>query len=571
MYGNASKPSRIYSYKADGPAPGPGGREVFDQLHLAHRYRNTLIRLERDRRAAVDAVVADHFPRVWELDAGLAATGEQIVAIHVAINSRSRIARSRQLATQEERARLDDLKARRREIEVERKALRDFAFSLPGPVVRARIQAINDADDVARKVAYAASGIFWGTRLMINQAFQDIRKGSPPEFRRWTEDGALAVQLQKGLGWDQALLGGDRRIRIRLEPPGPEADRESSRSRNKRRAILSFRIGSEGPAGRVPRWVEVPFWLDRMPPRGSRIKWVYLRRSLVGRRVTWEVQFVLERDSWDRDVTPEGGSVGIDVNWRLMPAGLRVAYAVGEDGAEDVLFLPRSWLSCWEKAASLQAIRDRNFDEIRPRIADWLADHDVPDWLSEMTERLRSWRSSDRLGAVAWLWKDRRFPGDEAIFPDVAAWRRQDKHLHDWQDGQLRKVVRRRDDLYRKWAKKICGRYRTVRIEDIDWSEIKALPEPGEPDPASFARVYNRIASPGRLSQILREFAVEVVRVPAADTTRRCHSCGNVDEFDAARELSHTCSACGVTWDQDRNAGLNLLEGGDGVGDGRAA
>jgi transposase len=41
-------------------------------------------------------------------------------------------------------------------------------------------------------------------------------------------------------------------------------------------------------------------------------------------------------------------------------------------------------------------------------------------------------------------------------------------------------------------------------------------------------------------------------------TTKRCHACGSMEEFDR-RELTHTCSTCSLLWDQDYNAAMNML------------
>ena len=57
---------------------------------------------------------------------------------------------------------------------------------------------------------------------------------------------------------------------------------------------------------------------------------------------------------------------------------------------------------------------------------------------------VRRWRSPDKLSALVWIWKDRRFAGDSAIFGALDAWRRGEicedgrrhggeRHYHDWQ------------------------------------------------------------------------------------------------------------------------------------------
>ncbi|MCH8073200.1 MAG: transposase [Proteobacteria bacterium] len=52
---------------------------------------------------------------------------------------------------------------------------------------------------------------------------------------------------------------------------------------------------------------------------------------------------------------------------------------------------------------------------------------------------------------------------------------------------------------------------------------------------------------------------VEYLEVDAANTTRVCHACGSVEQWNQAAELSHTCGSCGVLWDQDFNGADNIL------------
>jgi hypothetical protein len=558
MFGNKSMPARIYSYKCRPPVQG--FELVGDQMWKAHRYKNTLIEIERRRREAVDAAVREHAPRVADVEARLAEAETATDAAEAAIKARSKESRSRTAATPVEKAELARLRAARRDLRRERKEARAEAFGGN----KSLKTALGDIDDVAKGEAKAARkgcGVYWGTYLLVEQSLSGVKTGAPPKFRRWDGSGAVAVQTQGGMSWEDATACSDSRLRVEVLPASGAADPDSNRSRNKPMAVAWLRVGSDG---RTPVWAKVPFRLHRTPPADARIKWAYLHREVIGGGVCWEVQFVVGRESWDRDDWGEGGAVGVDVNWRSIPDGLRVAYAVGDDGAERTLVLPRGWVDEWGKVESLQAIRDRNFNEARDALAGWLKVTGAPEWFRERSAFLPQWRSSERLAAMVRNWREHRFDGDGDIFSAMEAWRKQDRHLHDWQDHQHRKIVRRRDDLYRKFAAELSRRYRAAVIEGTDWKAMRAVPKPDE-EADYAARVYARIASPGRFSELIRErFAVTHYADPAF-TTKRCNGCGTVDEFDAAALVEHTCSGCGVTWDQDRNAALNLLAG-EGAG-----
>jgi hypothetical protein len=280
---------------------------------------------------------------------------------------------------------------------------------------------------------------------------------------------------------------------------------------------------------------------------------------------------VLSREEgWERPGdAAAAGVAGLDVGWRMIGGDLRVAYALGDDDRETVLTIPAARLSAWSKADSLQSIRDRNLDEIKALLVEWLAGRgeDLPKWLAEDAGHLAQWKSKGRLVRLARHWRDNRFAGDEAIYASLDAWQKQEQHLRNWEAAQRLKAGRRRDDEYRKFAARLARRYHTIRVEDIDWRELKKRtpPEKRSDKPNELEetrRRYASIAAVGQLTRFIREAAAEVQDIAPEYTTKACHACGTIEEWDAERELEHTCGNCGVRWDQDYNAAVWLLLGG---------
>lgn len=84
-------------------------------------------------------------------------------------------------------------------------------------------------------------------------------------------------------------------------------------------------------------------------------------------------------------------------------------------------------------------------------------------------------------------------------------------------------------------------------------------------------------AAPGELRQALvNAFAGRVVYAPGGFATdsvtpsRQCWSCGTIDTDWSRANLEHTCSGCGLRWDQDVNAARCLRQyAGDSVRDAR--
>lgn len=562
-FGNKSTTEdRIWSFKAKPPESAETSAYLGARMHDAHEFRKALVALENQRRERVAAVLAVFDPSIPVLDQAYEKARAEKWALEEALKARNQQARTR-TATKADRERKRALQAEVNRLKADLKAVKAVAYADEG--VKVQLAAIDAQHEERRKEAGHASPLRWDVLDFIKHSRNKDRSGPPPRYPRWDEEQMLAFRFKDPLLWSAALAGSDERLKITILPPGPNADPHSARSQHKHRAIVDFRTDPETR-------VRLTVHLYRQPPLDTRIKYLYLHRHLVGRRHTWEVQFVLGRDSWPRDDQAAEGACGVDLGWRVVPDGLRVAYAVGDDGAEHVLTLPHDLLSAWAKVEDLQSIRDLNFDAVRERLVGWIASHRrlLPRWhLEELgyarkrdnrsRTQLSTWKSPEALSWVVRHWRDHRFEGDEAIFETLEAWRKQNRHLYDWQTGQRRQVNRRRDDLYRKFARRLARSYQLARLRAVNYRELKGRPEPDESDSKRQARLHAQHAAPGRLAQFIREAMTAHARIPADHPLGTCHACEHRDDFDAAAERVHTCSACGATWDQDQNAALNLL------------
>jgi hypothetical protein len=571
-FGNHSTTEdRIWSFKAKPPEAGELRGYLGTRMHDAYVYRKTLVELEWRRRDEVNAVLDKFDPSISVKEKALKVAKAEKAECEKMIKEKNQQARAR-VATKEDREQKRKATAEVARLGKALKEAKDLAFADAG--VKAQLEVIEGRHRADWNAATQSSPLRWDTKDFIKQTRSGDRKGPPPKPVRWTEEQMLAFRLKEPITWEGALAGVDPRLKIEILPPGPGADPESRRSRVKHRAIVTFRVAEKEVAARVT------VHLHRQPPPDTRIKYLYLHRHLVGRRHTWELQFVLGRDSWPRDDQARSGACGVDLGWRLVPGGMRVAYAVGSDGAEHILTLPGEMLDAWEKVEDLQAIRDKNFDAIRDRLVAWVAMYKplLTRWhLEELgyarkrdatrkaddqprsKQHLGQWKSPEALSWVVRHWRDRRFEGDEHIFEELEAWRKQNRHLYDWQTGQRRQVIRRRDDLYRKFARRLARLYRAAKLRAINYRELKGRPAPDESDSKRQARLNAHNAAPGRLAQLIREAVTEPGKVPVEHPVGACSRCGTLDDYDRASELVHACSKCGAEWDQDRNAALNLL------------
>lgn len=535
-------PTLAYQYGAFEPTENlPVVRE---QMRLAHRYRNALVDIELKRRADAEAVLRTHHPELRELAERaclLAVLSERAYRLFKRANARAR----RKVSTKEDRASAAVLRKAKSAAWKAFGEARKAAWS--DPAMKAAQQAVNDAANVAQKKARAECGCYWGTYLIVEEAMEDARKGTPPRFLRWKGEGTVAVQLQGGMSVGELTSGTDTRLRLE----GHGRDR-----------LLWLRIGSGGRAGREAVWTKIPFTLHRPLPDGARIKWAKLHLRRRATHEKWFVNFSLDvpADSRPND-RADFGSVGVDLGWRWTKDGLRVAYWFGSDGAEGELTIPPRDVGRWLWSREWQAKADESFNAARDALSAWLKGRThLPDWMTERTETLGQWKSAARLAGLVLHWRNSRFAGDEAIFAELENWRSAHRKLFEATRCSEAQAIRWRTDSYRDFAAMLRRRYARCAIENIDWSQMQRLPAPEEATAADAAiRHYRRIASPGELAQTIRTFGPATEKMPAKDTTRRCADCGEYTGEPKPENLYHTCAHCGRVEDQDRNAARRLL------------
>lgn len=558
--------TKNYSYHL-GP-PKLNSDAVHDQLRLANHYRNQLVEIELRRRAAVDDIICRMCPGLTECEAELADIERQIQ--DVIDQQRGRNMRSRASTDDAAcRERLDQLRKNRREIASKRRDLRKEYFQREDTQAALQEAAQNAIAGV--KQARADSDLHWGTRGIIEQAADAFKRGAPPVYRRFTGEGRIAVQIQRGISWDDAMAGTDTRLRLihtpRTEPktaangkvlPAPQPTRQQQQY------TLWMRIGSD--AARQPVWATWPLLLHRLN-RSTRIMWATVHRRLIAGKERWQLILTLRDDSGDAFAVknrPNGGIAGIDIGYRLMPDGRqRVAYWAASDGCAGELAMPADTMAKWERGERLQSTRDDIHHDAVHLLREFLRHRDAPDWLQEDTQYMHSWRRPSHLDAIVRRWGSHRFDGDADIYQMLAAWRERERHLWQYQTHERDQLIARRKNIYRNFAAEMRRRYRTIAIEDINLNSAihDVERDPMDRDTVTAQRRVARWAALSVLVQALRDCGAQVVTVERAGTTDICSWCNTANDVGA--QLMHTCIGCGRRWDRDANAARNILARGE--------
>jgi len=566
MFGNASIPSIVYSYGARRPIDGLS--LVREQMHLAHRYRNSLVELERERRARTDTALAEMFPDLAAVERNIARAEADLTASRAVITSANAAARSI-VATPEMKTTTKAHVMWLRELRATRKTLRKASFA--SEEWKTRQEQVETWARAEQKRRRAASGLSWGTYLHVETSLRSCRTGAPPQFMRADGSGHLAIQLQLGATWGELTSEAD--TRLRLVPDEPSALSIPGSRRHGTHYTCWWRIGSDG---RNPVWAKFPVVLHRPVPSDARVKWAHLLREVVGTVDRWTLQLVISREAgWAKPDVAKSGACGLDIGWRRTGEGLRVAVWVGDDGKDGDLVLPQWWLDGWIQTENLRAIRDGEFNAARERLAAWVESDACTDaalraacnrtWTDERgnarATHIRQWREPEKLVRVWWGWRKNRFAGDATEFDLLTRWAVHERHLHDYEDSLREQLQAQRLDLYRRFVAALRRRYRTVAIEDrkqLDLSRFQALPPPEGEAPIAAAREHQRDACCHVLRGLLAQSIADLRDAEMRGSTMECHACGLASDFDRA-DMMRTCPGCGHVHDQDWNAAVVLL------------
>lgn len=475
--------------------------EIGDELVRRTRYWNALVELEQAFRARIDELVDPHLVGIEDEDA--------------------------------------------------RRDARKAALKLPE--VAEAIKAAERDMYRRQKQLRAESGLYWGNYLPVERAWQTARQSNPRALRFHRSsplEGTLSVAFQDG-GMSVADFWSHSRSLLQITPLPPEVASIASARERKRRSWTPFRMRV---AGKHPNGVDMTgvVCLHRPLPEDGIIRGAHLtvrpRNGHKGR--LYELIITVELP--DAEPTPDRTVWGVDVGWRQVEGGMRVAVAASDRERRD-LVIPQALLDLHDRAHGLSAHLDRNRDDLRAALVQWRDTHaDAPEWLREELANVGQWRAYGRFHHLYRRWE--RFLGDEEIFGRLEAWEHRARHLEQYRRGTVERAERWRDDLYGVWARRLVADAGVIHVEDTNWRELAQQ--------ASYTGAQRTVAAVGALIERIRQTAtregVTVVSVPSEHSTADCSYCGHRNSYDTARSVMVRCEHCLREYDQDYNAALNL-------------
>ena len=151
---------RVYEY---GLLPPHANAELVDkQMLMAHRYRNTLVEIERERRQLVRAAMAAH-PDLAPIEEELRSLVQQRDTLREEVSAQRRRTRSRS-ESQEQRQAIRDLTAKIKPLRDHVKEVRKAVAQ--DSTVRLAMEEAERHAKARLKKARAECGVYWGTYLL---------------------------------------------------------------------------------------------------------------------------------------------------------------------------------------------------------------------------------------------------------------------------------------------------------------------------------------------------------------------------------------------------------------------
>jgi len=541
------------------------------QLFLMNKLWNCLVEIERHHGQAYfdlmkeDKEVADLSEKI-EL---LIKEKAQILADRNILRRKHKIRKSPCTVPLDERLRKisEDLRA----LSITAKEKRAVVRKL----FRPKLDELSRQRLVAVKEARRNSGLWWSNYNEICRSYEHARRkawrnGGKLHFRTFDGSGRFANQIQGGAPMAKLFDGSHTQVKIRPLPMEAYSHPSRGHRRRLQRTELSICVytGVDESGKRFRRTLTFPMTMHRPLPDDALIKEVIVRRYRQGTRFYWSVSFTAIYTGTVVNGHKSHRVCGIDLGWRKVEKGLRVATIVASDDKVRHVVLPKVILQKLDYVDALKGKIDRAANELHT----WL--HQQRYQLGALPEDIAPYvnslpmpghASQRALLRLVLRWRDACPDFAKDIYERLEQWRKQDKRWRNEMDNLRAKVLARRADFYRNEANQIAREFAIIGMEELDLRRFAQRSTDGEEKNQSFAeaRLNRERAALSELRTWIEfqagKHAAEIVSCNG-ESTRQCHLCGYINTPDKRnwKNIIWRCSECDIEWDQDVNAGYNL-------------
>lgn len=565
----------IKAFKFGMLAPVSGfDQAAIDVLFLRNKLWNSLVELERSHRERYRALITGSDDELSEIQARLDQIEEERAELVRRKKQARAMVRSKKVDTSEYDDKIDRLIAERSDL---RARAKDIRLRVREKIKPAISDLENERYEAIKHLSHE-SGLWWCNKETVIAAYDVARVKAMKEnaelrFRSFDGTGKFAVRRPGGFPLSDLTSGKLSFARLEALPDDDFAHLSERGKRSRARHHLTMTIMThKDDSGKLRRHeVTWPIILHRPLPDGV-VKFIHVQRKRVGKDFYWTCSITMEVDEIQKTLIdhPSRTACGIDLGYRLVRDGLRVATLADTKGKVRHLVLPQDWLDRMDHVERIQGWLSEQSNLAWQKLKALLtALPEYPESYEESINRLL--KAGDKTpvrGMRAIHWRLRNEP---EIMPEVlgvldeweAKMRRREREMHNLRD----KLINRRKDMYRSFAYQVANEYALIRIEDMKLNKLAAVKlDDGEGNQMPQVVRNNRTrAALYELALYIQQAAVktgaEFEKMQAMYSTLVCSNCGHQNTNMDKEDINYRCERCDTLHDQDENAAKNFLRG----------
>ena len=438
-----------------------------------------------------------------------------------------------------------------------------------------------------------ASGLWWGNHETVTEAFDNaVRKlgkaGGAMKFHRFDGTGSLRVRPTTGLPMQDVLDGGNKSLKI-TALAGAGAHRSERGKKHVARHTISMRIDAkrDDKSGKK-RYVDLvlPIILHR-DFEMSTFKYATLRREREAGQFVWNAVFTCVSDNAGKAshlplTEIASGRAALNMGWRSVPEGLRVATLLDGNDKEEYCVLPTEWMQRQDLLQQQQGLLQQHallwWDTLTAQLPlkpepdartgeitrEHPLIHAIRNAQSPSYARIASLEDSAHRGDVELPTKLNEALTrcvNTAVDPRFGSTARA---LFRATEFLRAAQMQRRDNLYRNFAATVGARFGEVALEDTNYTQLAKLYDAaGDKSKLHETARANRVRANVSDLRLYIEQAVTkrggtVARLPRVNMSTRCSTCAHINDV-ATTDAHYLCGGCGDSHDRDINAARNLL------------
>ena len=408
----------VYSYHCDSPMEGlPYAEDEYERVTLLW---DTLVEIDRATERERYRLAAAAVPEIAALMRCIEAASCGLDALRTAGTARKDPVFEAAIVA-------------RRALYAERNAA--YKLWRKTPPAKAALRIVELDRQAQIKKARQESDLWWPNYNRTIAAYEVARQVCAQTGRRLRlhyperDDGVLAVQIQRtksGLGAAPSEIedGSASQLQIgRIDPRAYDPETPATVRRSLRRSTVEMRVDPNGNT------ILLPITMHRPLPPDSRIKAAQLTWRKQGNKLRWQLALTvampaLRLGSGDEDVWQTEGSLAL--HWSEQDDGSLLVATCGEHRC----VLDAQWMRQMNRVRGLQALLD--------------APDDDPRWIV-YADQVRAARPHKR------------------SLVEIA------KAEHD---GLAVRLLRRRREIYRLWAREIVRAYSTIVVDDVNLARV---------------------------------------------------------------------------------------------------